>query len=104
MTFGSAHSQDRTIPRLIEDDSGEPGGEVVLNFGVPGYGARELRELLRVRDAIYCVDRVVYLLNSNDFAWRETLYEGADSGLYRMYNRPGWMIPWFVRKAVYRFY
>lgn len=45
---------------------------------------------------------MVYLLNPNDFTRRDSLYEGADNGLYRMFVRPTWQTPWFLRKAVYR--
>jgi lysophospholipase L1-like esterase len=103
VTMGAGHSQERTIDRLLEQRLREDGRDtVVLNFGVPGYATRELAEFLRQENAIYRVDQVLYLLNPNDFARRDSVYEGADNGLYRMFVRPTWQTPWFLRKAVYR--
>jgi hypothetical protein len=103
VTMGAGHSQERTIDQLLASRLRAAGSDaVVLNYGVPGYATSELLEFLRVKDAIYRADHVVYLLNPNDFARRDSVYEGADNGLYRMFVRPRWMLPWFVRKAVYR--
>ena len=41
-------------------------------------------------------------MNPNDFALRNTRYEGSDSGLYRMYHPPLLKAPWFARKLTYR--
>lgn len=76
----------------------------VLNFGVPGYGLEELARQLAVKHEIYSVRHVVYLLNPNDFARRNSVYEGADDGLYRMYHPPDFVAPWFLRKLWYRAY
>ena len=103
VTTGVGHSQERTIDHLLEQGLRATGDDrVVLNFGVPGYGTHELAEFLRRKNAIYHVDDVVYLLNPNDFARRDSVYEGADNGLYRMFVRPAWQTPWFLRKSVYR--
>jgi lysophospholipase L1-like esterase len=103
VTNGVGHSQERTLDRLLEARLRAAGDDtVVLNFGVPGYATRELAEFLRVKNAIYRVDRILYLLNPNDFTRRDTVTEGADNGLYRMFVRPRWQTPWFARKAVYR--
>ena len=59
-------------------------------------------EYLKLKDAIYDVDDVIYLLNPNDFSRYNSIYEGADNGMYRSYRRPTVMSLWFVRKAVYR--
>jgi lysophospholipase L1-like esterase len=105
VVFGIGHSQERTIPKLLEARLRRSGGEAaVLNLGVGGYGLAELVAFLRAKDAIYDLDAVIYLLNPNDFARRESIYEGADNGLYRMYVRPTLMAPWFVRKAIYRYH
>ena len=74
----------------------------VFNLGVPGYGIAELAEQLRVKDSIYRFDDVVYLLNLNDFCRRDSVYEGADNSLYRIYRRPRWWSRHFLRKAIYR--
>jgi hypothetical protein len=103
VTMSAGHSQERALPALLEGRLHEAGSDAaVLNFGVPGYATRELLELLKRKNEIYQVDHVVYLLNPNDFAQRDSVYEGADNGLYRMYARPTWQTPWFLRKAVYR--
>jgi lysophospholipase L1-like esterase len=103
VTMGAGHGQERTIEALLEGRLRAEGDEtVVLNFGVPGYATRELLEFLKRKNELYRVDHVVYLLNPNDFARRDTVTEGGDNGLYRMYARPTWQTPWFLRKAVYR--
>ena len=103
VTASVGHSQERTLDRLLEQRLRAAGdATVVINFGMPGYGTRELAEFLRVKNDLYRVDRVIYLLNPNDFARRDSVYEGADNGLYRMFVRPSWQTPWFLRKAVYR--
>jgi hypothetical protein len=103
VTMGAGHSQEQTITYLLEEELRAHGADwVVLNFGVPGYGTHELAEYLKRKDSIYHVDDVVYVLNPNDFARRDSVYEGADNGLYRMFVRPTWQTPWFLRKSVYR--
>jgi len=103
VTMGAGHSQDRTIEALLEQRLGVAGSDArVLNFGVPGYATRELLEFLKRKNELYRADHVVYLLNPNDFARRDSVYEGGDNGLYRMFVRPVLQTPWFLRKAVYR--
>jgi len=89
VVFGTGFSQEQTISSFLQEALNRDGAIVkVLNFGVPGYGLNELAEYLRVKNEIYGVDHVIYLLNLNDFSWRDTIYEGADAGLYRMYHLP----------------
>jgi hypothetical protein len=96
-------SQEDTIPAIVQRKLDARGKRVkVLSFAVPGYGLPELPELLRQKSAIYKPQRVVYVMNPNDFSLRNTRYEGSDSGLYRMYHPPGIKAPWFVRKLIYR--
>jgi lysophospholipase L1-like esterase len=103
VTMGAGLSQEKTLDRLLEARLRAAGDDtVVLNFGVPGYASRELVRFLERKDEIYHVDRVLYLMNPNDFARRDSIYEGADNGLYRMFVRPGWQTLWFARKGVYR--
>ena len=103
VTMGAGFSQEQTLDRLLEERLRAGGADVVvLNFGVGGYGTHELAEFLKQKNAIYRVDHVLYLLNPNDFARRDSVYEGADNGLYRMFVRPTWQTPWFLRKGVYR--
>ena len=104
VTFGIGQDDARTIPRLMEAKlrrECETSVEVV-NLAVPGYGARELSELLEVKAPRLMLDGVIYLMNLNDFARRDSIYEGADAGLYRMYHPPVLKLPYLLRKAVYR--
>ena len=103
VVFGVNHDQDRTLSLRVQEGL-DPAGRWlrVHNFGVGGFNLREVTEQLRIKGAIYGIRNVVYLLNPNDFAPRDTRYEGADNGLYRMYERPTLMSLWFARKAVYR--
>ena len=101
--FGIWQTQVDTIShqaqRLLD-----PGQErfKLLNLGVPGYGIQEIAEQLRVKDAIYALDEAIYMLNLNDFARRDSVYEGGDNSLYRMYRRPSWWSRYVLRKAIYR--
>jgi lysophospholipase L1-like esterase len=103
VVFGVSHSQENTIPALVQQQLETTGERVkVLNFSVGGYALAQLLAQLRDKNEIYDVDDVVYLLNFNDFARHDSTYEGADNGLYRTYVRPTFMSPFFVRKAIYR--
>lgn len=103
VVFGVSHSQERTIPALVQQEIDPSGDRIkVLNFSVGGYAIAQLLVQLEEKDRIYDVDAVVYLLNFNDFARHDSIYEGADNGMYRTYVRPTLMSPFFVRKAIYR--
>lgn len=105
VVFGIDLSQDETISWHVQQKLDPSGQRVkVLNWGIPGYGFEELLQFLQAKNAIYGAQHVVYLLNPNDFSRRDTVYEGADNGLYRMYQPPRWKSLWFLRKAIYRFY
>lgn len=98
--FGIALSQDETPAAALQRLAGNETR--VLNFSVPGYGLVELRDQAEQMFALCRPDRVYYVLNLNDFSVRNTVYEGADNGLYRMYVRPALKTPFFLRKAIYR--
>lgn len=103
VVFGTALSQDQTISAALQRRLDADGQTIkVLNLGVPGYGLGELPDRLREAMEAYRPHAVVYVLNLNDFALRDTRFEGADNGLYRMYHRPLIKTPWFIRKALYR--
>ena len=103
VVFGVAHSQEDTISALVQQRLDPSNEEIkVLNFSVPGYGLAQLLVLLQEKNRIYDVNDVVYLLNFNDFARHDSIYEGADNGRYRTYVRPTIMSLFFIRKAVYR--
>ena len=74
----------------------------LLNLGVPGYAVAEVAENFEMKDAIYNFDDALYLLNLNDFTRRDTVYEGADNGLYRMYRPVDWHTRHLLWKAYYR--
>ena len=105
-TFSIGQAEAHTLPRLIEEKLAADCSRriEVLNLGVPGYGAEEIREHLQTKAPSLDLDAVVYLLNLNDFSRRNSIYEGADNGLYRIYERPLFKLPFFVRKAFYRWY
>ncbi len=103
IAFGVGFSQEETISERLQDKL-DPGHThlKVLNFGVPGYGLDELARFLEVKNDLYGAHEVIYLLNPNDFARRDTPFEGADNGLYRMYQQPFFKLPWFLGKLLYR--
>lgn len=104
VVFGFGFDQDETISgRMQQMLDPEVAHTKVFNVGIGGLEFSEIAELLRRKDAIYDFDEVAFLANPNDFARRESIYEGADNGLYRMHRRPLWMTRWFVRKAIYRY-
>ena len=70
-----------------------------FNCGVPGYSFGEMPAWLRKTYRTYKITDAIYLLNLNDFSRRDTRYEGADNGMYRMFRRPLLMFPFFVGKA-----
>ena len=98
--FGTGLSQEETLPAALQRLSGD--SLKVLNFGTPGYGLEEISRFLEIHWPQYRPQKVIYLLNLNDFSRRNTIYEGADNGLYRIYKRPGLKMPFFIRKAIYR--
>ena len=103
VVFGVAHDQDDTLSARVERLLDPQGGEVQsYNFGMGGMNMVEVAEFFQLKNEAYDVQDVVYLLNLNDYARRNSVYEGADNGLYRMFQRPTLMSPWFVRKAIYR--
>jgi len=106
VTFSTGLSDEQTVPHLVQEELARRCGQSVevINLGVPGYGTQELAEQLRVKSAGLELDGVVYLLNLNDFARRNTLREGADNGLYRDYVLPTLKLPWLIGKAVYRWH
>ena len=105
VVFGTDCDQPVTLPSLLQETLVRAGAEVkVLNLGVPGYGVDEILAGFRERSGAHRVDHAVYVLNLNDFCRRNTVYEGADNGLYRLYHMPFLKSPWFVRKAVYRWH
>lgn len=103
VVFGSGISQDETVPaamqRLLDP---EIKTTKVINYGEGGYSLEQMPELLRQRQAIFKSPVVIYLMNPNDFNLRDTIYEGADSGLYKAFHTPMIKSPWFIRKAIYR--
>jgi lysophospholipase L1-like esterase len=103
VVFGLDLSQEQTLSALLQERLDPEGGRIrVLNLGCPGYATAELLEQLRVKGAIYRPRHVIYVLNPNDFCRRNTVREGGDTGMYRIYRKPFLKGPWMVRKAIYR--
>lgn len=103
VALGIGATQDQTIPvelqRLVD-----PAVERVkfLNCGLLGLGMSEFPAYLRHVFSVYKPNQVVFLMNPNDFVLRDTMYEGADGGMYRMFERPLLKTPVVVHKAIYR--
>ena len=106
VVFGVGLSQEQTIASLLQArlESARRRRVKALNLGVPGYGLPELKESLEGMHRKLHLDRAIYLMNPNDFALRNTLYEGADNGLYRMYEAPRIKSLWMAKKAIYRWH
>lgn len=105
VVFGSGHRQGETPADYLQRGLNALGGDPprVANFGVPGYSFSEIREFFEMKAASLKIDAAVLALNLNDFARRDSIYEGGDNGLYRMFNAPPWRSAYFLRKAAYRF-
>lgn len=99
--FGQGVSQDSMPTALLQERVGDD--IKVLNFGTCGYGMEELYAYLEINFDIYKPQLLYYFLNLNDFSRRNTIYEGGDNGLYRIYHTPFFKLPFFVRKAIYRY-
>lgn len=103
VTFGTGHSQEATIGAMLQRKCSPNQRHIkVLNFGTPGYGAEELVRFLQLKDELYSTTDVIYIFNANDFCRRDSMYEGGDNGLYRMYKPPWFGTLWLIRKAIYR--
>ncbi len=100
--FGVGLSQEETISSLLNARGTFP--VKVLNFAVPGYEISEIYRFLTIKNEIYDVEHIIYILNLNDFARRDSIYEGADKGLYRMYKHSVFKSPIFIRRVFSRFY
>lgn len=106
VVFGTGLSQEETIPARLQTElnSGQPPAITVVNGGVPGYGLEELVALNRQLQGVLKPKLTLLVLNPNDFARRNTRYEGADNGLYRMFHPPTLLLPWVFDKAIYRWH
>jgi hypothetical protein len=103
VVFGISNPQSKTVSNALNSRFREAGVDAVaINFGVCGYALPELVRFFELRNDIYHVNELVFVLNLNDFAFRDGVYEGADNGVYRMYRRSFLKGPWLLRKAVYR--
>lgn len=103
VTFSTSVNQEEAVAARLQQLL-DPGAEKikVLNFGCSGYSLFEMPEHLRRLAKIYKPNEIVFLLNPNDFSERDTIYEGADGGLYRMYVHPTFKLPAAIKKVVYR--
>ena len=105
VAFSVGADQCQTLPARLQEAMDPSAKRVkVLNFGVAGYSANEVAEFLKNKNAVYRVSDVVYVMNPNDFARRDTRFEGADDALYRIHHPPLLATPMLVRKAIYRWH
>jgi hypothetical protein len=105
VVFGSGHRQGDTPADYLQQSLNASGrGPIrVANLGVPGYSFAEIREFFEMNALGLQPSTAVLVINLNDFASRDSIYEGGDNGLYRMYAAPPWRSVYFLRKAAYRF-
>lgn len=103
VALGVGVTQTDTIPAALQNLI-DPQIEhtKVFNCGLLGLGLSEFPPYLQHVLKTYQPHTVVYILNPNDFVLRDSLYEGADGGMYRMFERPLLKSPLVVRKAIYR--
>lgn len=105
VVFGQNLDEGDIFPVIMQEGFDQSGASVrVLNLGVPGYDASDVYENLVRINAQYDAEAFCYFLNLNDFARKDTRFEGADNGLYRMYQLPLLKTPMFLRKAIYRYH
>lgn len=103
VTFSMAVGQDEAVGARLQQVLDPSEQKIkVLNFGCSGYSLFEMPEHLRRLGAIYKPNTVIYLMNPNDFSERDSRFEGADGGLYRMYVHPTLKLPAAIRKVIYR--
>lgn len=100
--FGIESPTKETLPVMAE--AALKNRFHVFNLSVPGYGFREARYFYDEMSAKHSFKRLFFFMNLNDFALRDSSYEGADNGLYRMYHKAFWQLPWYINKARYRYY
>jgi lysophospholipase L1-like esterase len=105
VTFGTSLSQHQSPPAQLQQlIDPEVRSTKILNLGTMGRGLEDFPVHLRTYADPYKPNLILYLLNPNDFTRRNSVYEGGDGGLYRMYVRPKWMLRAALRKLVYRTY
>lgn len=102
VAFGISLDQEATPAAALQRLAGD--GIRILNFGTPGYALEEIVRFLELKFPVYKPGTIYYVLNLNDFSRRDSVYEGGDDGLYRTYNKPFLKLPFFIRKATYRYF
>ncbi len=99
--FGQGVDQTESAPAELQKMLGD--SIKVVNFGTCGYGLEELVAYLETKFDVYKPQLIYYHLNINDFSRRNSIYEGGDNGLFRIYHAPFFKLPFFINKAVYRY-
>jgi hypothetical protein len=103
VALGVGVSQDQTIALAAQQEvDPQVASTKVLNCGLLGLGLSEFPAYLHRVMHAYKPNAVVFVLNPNDFVLRDTMYEGADGGMYRMFSRPVLKAPLVIHKAIYR--
>lgn len=105
--FGCAVGDEETAPHLFQTMPSEVGTRwESINFGVPGYNVRQVREVVKQRCPEFRgLSAVVYYHHLNDIVnapWAE-LAPFLPSDLYWKYERPGnTLVRWLKRSALVR--
>lgn len=105
--FGCGVGDAETAPHVLQALASDRGVKLEsINFGVPGYNVRQVREVVRKRCPQFRdLTAVVYYHHINDIVnapWAE-LAPFVPSGLYWQYERPGNpLVRWLKRSALVR--
>ena len=94
--FGQGVDQTESAPAELQKMLGD--SIKVVNFGTCGYGLEELKAYLETKFEIYRPQLIYYHLNINDFSRRNSIYEGGDNGLYRIYHAPFFKLPFLLTR------
>lgn len=103
VVFGVTHAQGDNIAGILQQRLNIFGKNIkTLNLSVGGYYIEQVFEFLKYKNKIYDINNAIYILNPNDFSLKNSIYEGADNGLYRMYQKPFFKTKWYIGKGIYR--
>jgi lysophospholipase L1-like esterase len=89
VTLGLLNRPEETFERHFERHGSQEAQTPIqaLNFGVDGYDARQILELLRARVHAFEPDCVIYVMCLNDFD-----FEWSSGEKYRYFVKPRWFL------------
>lgn len=106
VTLGLRVNYEDTYVRKFEIYANERSHDCIietLNFGIDGYNALQIYELLRTRIIEYQPDKVVYVMNMNDFD-----FENSSGNKIRYFKKPNSffleMLETIYKRVCIRFY